>query len=139
MAINKIHDEFRAVDMSAGWETLPGYPAGIAQKILSGSLDEANKSGTRTRILRFAPGAFTTRPFAHDHWEEVFLFSGDLIVGNDEHGDGGEAFAPFTYAVRPPGAYHGPFKSVAGCLLFEVHYFEEALQAKHLASREGRA
>ena len=124
MAINKVHDEFRAVDMNAGWETPPGYPAGIAQKILSGSLDEVNKSGTRTRILRFAPGAFTTRPFVHDYWEEVFLFSGDLTVGSDERGNGGEAFAPFTYAVRPPGVDHGPFKSEGGCLLFEVHYYD---------------
>lgn len=125
MAINKIHDEFRAVDMNAGWETPSGYPRGIAQKILSGSLDEVNKSGTRTRILRFAPGAFTTKPFVHDYWEEVFLFSGDLTVGDDEQGSGGEAFAPLTYAVRPPGAYHGPFKSEGGCLLFEIHYYDE--------------
>ena len=36
MAVNKIHDEFRTIDMSSGWETPPGYPAGIQQKILSG-------------------------------------------------------------------------------------------------------
>jgi hypothetical protein len=61
----------------------------------------------------------------HDYWEEVFLFSGDPTVGNDWQGNGGEAFAPFTYAVCPPDADHGPFKSVDGCLLFEVHYYEE--------------
>jgi hypothetical protein len=44
MAINKTHDEFRAVNMNAGWETPPGYPAGITQKILSGSLDETARS-----------------------------------------------------------------------------------------------
>jgi hypothetical protein len=36
----------------------------------------------------------------HDYWEEVFLLSGDLTVGNDTQGNGGEAFAPFTYACR---------------------------------------
>jgi hypothetical protein len=129
MTINKVHDEFRAVDMNVGWETPPGYPAGIAQKVLSGSLDEMNKSGTRTRIVRFAPGAFTTKPFVHDYWEEVFLFSGNLTIGNDAQGKGGEAFAPLTYAVRPPGVYHGPFKSENGCLLFEIHYYDEQLAA----------
>ncbi|UZE51291.1 cupin [Rhodopseudomonas sp. P2A-2r] len=124
MAINKLHDEFRTLDMSTGWEVPPGYPAGIQQKILSGALDEVNKAGSRTRILRFEPGIYTTKPFVHEYWEEVFLFSGDLIVGNDEQGNGGESFQPHTYACRPPGAFHGPFKSVNGCMLMEIHYFD---------------
>jgi hypothetical protein len=49
--------------------------------------------------------------------------SGDLIVGNDAQGNGGESFKPLTYACRPPGVPHGPFKSVGGCLLFEMHYY----------------
>lgn len=126
MAINKLHDEFRAIDMSSGWETPAGYPTGIQQKILSGALDEVNKRGSRTRLLRFEPGVYTTKPFVHEYWEEVFLFSGDLIVGNDEQGNGGESFKPNTYACRPPGVYHGPFKSVTGCLLMEIHYFDPA-------------
>ena len=124
MTVNKAHKEFHTLDMGAGWETPPGYPKGIAQKILSGSLDEEAKRGSRTRLLRFAPGVFTTAPFVHDYWEEVYLVSGDLIVGNDANGEGGTAFAPNTYACRPPGAYHGPFKSETGCLLLEVHYFD---------------
>jgi len=124
MSVNKPHKEFHALDMSSGWETPPGYPSGIAQKILAGALDEKAKRGTRTRLLRFAPGEFTTAPFVHDYWEEVYLVSGDLTVGNDAQGQGGEAFAPNTYACRPPGAYHGPFKSVNGCLLLEIHYYD---------------
>ncbi|WP_454916833.1 cupin [Xanthobacter sediminis] len=124
MPINKIHDEFRTVDLSTGWEVPLGYPSGIQQKILSGSLDETGKRGSRTRILRFEAGVFTTKPFVHDYWEEVFLFSGDLTVGNDDKGEGGEAFQPFTYAVRPPGAFHGPFKSQKGCMLLEIHYYD---------------
>lgn len=126
MAVNKDHKEFHAVDMSGGWETPAGYPAGIQQKILSGSLDEKGRRGTRSRLLRFAPGVYTTVPFVHEYWEEVYLVSGDLIVGNDAAGKGGEAFAPNTYACRPPGAYHGPFKSETGCVLFELHYFDPA-------------
>jgi hypothetical protein len=124
MPVNKQHDEFYAVDLESGWETLPGYPEGIQQKILAGGLDEEGRSGTRTRLLRFAPGVFTTAPFVHEYWEEVYLVSGDLTVGNDEEGEGGEAFAPNTYACRPPGAEHGPFKSNGGCLLLEIHYFD---------------
>lgn len=126
MAVNKAHKEFFPVDMNSGWETLPGYPAGIEQKILAGAIDEKAKRGTRSRLLRFQPGVFTTKPFVHDYWEEVFLFSGDLIVGNDEKGNGGEKFKPNTYACRPPGAWHGPFKSETGCILFELHYYDPA-------------
>jgi hypothetical protein len=126
MPFNKPHIEFLTLDMSEGWHSPPGYPPGIQQKILASDLDETGKMGSRSRLLRFAPGAFTTTPFVHDHWEEVFLISGDLIVGNDEQGKGGESFAPFTYACRPPGAYHGPFASANGCMLFELHYYDES-------------
>ena len=102
-----------------------GYPAGIEQQILAGSLDEVRKTGSRTRHLRFHPGVYTTAPFVHEYWEEVYVVSGDLIVGNDAHGNGGEKFGPNTYACRPPGTFHGPFKSENGCLLLEWHYYDE--------------
>jgi hypothetical protein len=124
--VNKQHDEFYPLDLDSGWQTPPGYPDGIQQKFLSGSLDEAARSGSRTRLLRFAPGVYTTAPFVHDYWEEVYLISGDLTVGNDDRGNGGTAFAPHTYACRPPGAEHGPFKSQDGCLLLEIHYYDPA-------------
>jgi len=124
MPVNKQHDEFYALDLDAGWEVPAGYPEGIKQKILSGGLDEDNRHGTRTRLLRFDPGVFTTAPFVHEYWEEVYLVSGDLTVGNDEQGSGGQSFAPNTYACRPPGAFHGPFKSEGGCMLLEIHYFD---------------
>lgn len=124
MKVDKEHIEFQALDMNGGWHVPPGYPEGIEQKILAGSLDEENRQGSRTRLLRFAPGVFTTRPFIHDHWEEVYLIDGDLTVGNDANGDGGKSFAPNTYACRPPGVYHGPFKSERGCVLIEMHYYD---------------
>jgi hypothetical protein len=126
MAINKLHDEFHTIDMKDGWEVPHGYPPGIEQKILAGSLDEEKHAGSRTRLLRFAPGIYTKAPFVHTYWEEVYLVSGDLTVGNDAQGEGGEAFAPNTYACRPPGAFHGPFKSNGGCLLLEIHYYDPA-------------
>ncbi|MBT4487996.1 MAG: cupin, partial [Rhodospirillaceae bacterium] len=102
MAVTKAHKEFFAVDFDDGWATPTGYPDGIQEKILSGALDEANGRGSRTRLLRFQPGVHTTVPFVHEHWEEVYLVSGDLTVGNDENGNGGEPFEANTYACRPP-------------------------------------
>lgn len=124
MPVNKKHDEFHAVNLATGWEVPEGYPSGIQQKILSGELDEKNKHGTRTRLLRFLPGVYTTAPFVHEYWEEVYLVSGDLTVGNDAQGKGGVAFQPNTYACRPPGAAHGPFRSDKGCMLLEIHYYD---------------
>jgi hypothetical protein len=125
MLVNKRHLEFHRIDMGSDWATPPGYPPGIEQKILAGELDEVRRTGSRTRLLRFAPGVFTTEPFVHEYWEEVYLIEGDLTVGNDAAGRGGESFAAGTYACRPPGAVHGPFKSNVGCLLLEVHYYAE--------------
>ena len=118
--ISKPHLEFHPLDLDAGWET----PTGSRRRSLAGELDEAAQSGNRTRLLRFGPGVFTTVPFCHDYWEEVYLVSGDLYVGSDEQGNGGERFEPNTYACRPPGVDHGPFRSDEGCLLLEVHYYE---------------
>jgi hypothetical protein len=112
----KPHLEFVTVDMGSGWESPPGYPPGIRQKVLASDLDEAKKTGSRSRLLRFEPEAFSTQPFVHDYFEEVFLISGDLIVD-------GTPCAPFTYACRPPHTPHGPFRSNTGCLLFELHYY----------------
>ena len=124
MAMNKVHDEFHTLDLNSGWEVPAGYPSGIQQKIIAGGLDEKNKRGSRTRLLHFDPGCYTTEPFVHEYWEEVFLVSGDLVVGNDKQGKGGESFPPFTYACRPPGAVHGPFRSDTGCILLEIHYYD---------------
>jgi len=128
MAIQKEHKEFYKIDLAEGWEKLPGYPNGIEQQVLAGFLDESNKRGFRTRHLRFAPGVYTTEPFRHDYWEEVYLVSGDLVVGSDRNGKGGTKFGPNTYACRPPGTPHGPFKSEKGCLLLELHYYDESAE-----------
>ena len=124
MPVTKEHKEFHRLDTSTGWQNVAGYPDGIQEKILAGTLDEKNHGGSRTRLLRFEPGVYTTKPFVHEYWEEVYLLEGDLTVGNDAQGKGGESFAKGTYACRPRGAAHGPFKSNGGCTLLEIHYFD---------------
>lgn len=119
----KPHLEFFSLEGAEGWHTPPGYPEGFEQLILTSDLDEDNMVGSRSRIMRLAPGTYTKEAFEHDHWEEVFLFDGDLTVGNDAQGNGGEQFVAPTYACRPPGAVHGPFKSTNGCMMFELHYY----------------
>jgi hypothetical protein len=130
MPMNKPHLEFQRIDLGTGWETMRGYPLNVQQKVLASDLDERRKMGSRTRLLRFEPGAFTIAPFVHDHWEEVYLLEGDLAVGSDAHGNGGEVFHAPTYACRPPGAFHGPFKSRGGCMLYEIHYYDESAQKR---------
>lgn len=129
MAVTKLHHEFHQIDLNSGdWKLPEGYApdSGALELIISGSLDTVNKKGSRTRILRFPPGLATHEKIVHDYWEEVFMLEGDMTVGADENGEGGEAFEGYTYAVRPPGAWHGPFRSVNGCYLLEIHYYDPA-------------
>lgn len=118
----KPHLEFCKLDLTSGWQVPAGYPPGIEEKILAGVLDHEHRTGTRTRLLRFAPGAHTTEPFVHAYWEEVFQLEGELAVGH-------ETFTPYTYACRPPGVPHGPFSSQSGCLLLELHFYGPAESA----------
>ncbi len=87
MGFYKGHKEFHTLDMSDGWHTLSGYPPGIEEKIIAGTLDEKAKLGN------LHPPAFVSRPeftplhpSSNEYWEEVFLLSGDLTVGNDAGG-----------------------------------------------------
>ena len=129
MPTSKPHLEFHRVDLGSGWETPPGYKRGISQKTLASNIDEKRKTGSRTRLMRFEPGVFTVEPVVHDYWEEVYLVEGDLTVGNDAQGKGGESFHAPTYACRPPGVSHGPFKSETGCLMLEIDYYSKSGEA----------
>jgi hypothetical protein len=128
MANRKEHLEFHQIVLQTGWRTPPGYPSEIQQKILAGALNEVAKTRTRTRLLRFGAGARTTQPFVHDFWDEVYLLSGDLVVGDETSGLTLQNYSANTYACRPPGVYHGPFRSGKGCMLLEFHYYEQSIR-----------
>ncbi len=98
-----------------GWSPVPGGVAGLSERILA--LDPA--TGVATRVLRFQPGTDTSAigPQAHPFWEEVYILEGALhdLTLNETFGRG-------TYACRPPGMPHGPWRAPEGCVTFEVRY-----------------
>jgi hypothetical protein len=125
----KPHREFFRIALDAsgpdatGWRPVAGSDGLIEELILADDLDEAGRRGSRTRLARWRPGARVPRPVVHDFHEEVFVVRGDLVVGCDAQGRGGERFDAPTFACRPPGAVHGPFATSAGCVLLEFQYY----------------
>ena len=114
----KPHLEMIPVRLDDGWQPMAGLP-GIEFKPMVDNLDETARTGTRTRLVRFAPGAFTSGQFSHTYWEEFFLLSGDFKdLARDLH------HQAHVYSCRPPGTLHGPFRSDGGCVIFEVQYYQ---------------
>jgi quercetin dioxygenase-like cupin family protein len=114
----RINRDFAAVDLEQGFSPREGGVAGITEKILASDFDPARRTGSRTRLLRLAPGTRTPGAHAHDYREELYVLEGDMTVGD---GRGGERLvrAP-AYACREPGFMHGPVRTDAGCLLLEI-------------------
>ncbi|WP_445504908.1 cupin domain-containing protein [Microvirga sp. G4-2] len=119
MRARRSHVEMQRLDFDTGWKALPGF-LGLDVKILTDDLSETSKTGGRTRLVRFAPGASTTTALVHDYWEEVFVLNGQLAAVD---GDEPDTASGLTYSLRPPGTPHGPFVSKAGCILLEVQYY----------------
>ncbi|RZL41930.1 MAG: cupin [Variovorax sp.] len=121
----KRHREFFAIrpdDTSTAWSPVACSAGRIEEILLADDLDAAAGTGSRTRLARWSAGALIDRPVVHDFHEEVFVVEGELVVGCDAEGEGGETFGPYTFACRPPGAVHGPFVSRTGCVLLEFQY-----------------
>lgn len=107
--------EFHIPDES-GWEQLNNRSPKVVQKILS----KDQKSGNYTRLMKFEKGADFSFAgvLTHEFWEEVWIIEGgltDLTLGR--------TFTAGSYACRPPGMKHGPYRSDTGVLMFEVRYF----------------
>lgn len=121
----KAHREFFDALAAEGWQPVAGY-SGVEEKILSGRLDHAARSGAVTRLARWQAGAAVDRPVAHDWCEEVFIVSGSLAIGTLAAKAEAVRLPAGTYAVRPPHVVHGPFFSDEGCLLIEFMYYPPA-------------
>ena len=97
------------------WMPLPGLEGQVEELTLS--IDPA--TGEYTRLTRFLPGADTTAwgGKVHAYPEEVFIVSGRL---HDQAFD--QWLEAGHYASRPPGEWHGPFKTDEGCVVLEVSF-----------------
>jgi quercetin dioxygenase-like cupin family protein len=112
---------FGAVDLETGFETRGDGNQGISVKILSSDLDTAAKRGSRTRLLRMAPGSKTPEAHAHDYWEEIYILDGEMTVHDGT--DGEKLVKTGAYAAREPGAMHGPVYSETGCLMIDFCWY----------------
>jgi ChrR Cupin-like domain len=110
--MTKPEREFFPVDAVA-WT--PAQGPGLSERILASD----SEAGVATRMLRFEPGTDTSAagPLVHPFWEEVYILEGslhDLRLNR--------TFPKGSYACRPPGMPHGPWRAPEGCLTFEVRY-----------------
>ena len=126
----KAHREFFRLpadgQVAAGitWQPVPGFESKISELVLSDNLDPHAHTGSRTRLARWASGTLLELPVEHDYHEEILVLEGDLVVGCDVDGLGGEAFGPYTFASRPAGVWHGPFTTRTGCLMLEIDSYD---------------
>lgn len=104
------------------WEIIDGSDGMIEQLTLA--ID--NDTGDYTRLTRFKAGA-NTNTFggkSHDYPEEIYIVSGRLYD---------EAFNIWLeaghFASRPPGEVHGPFICEQECLVLEVSYPSQSIEA----------
>lgn len=103
------------------WRALEGFPKGVYGKILS--MNE--KTGSHTRLVRFDPGVETRETLVHDFWEEILILEGEIIdLPNNE------VFGKGCYTCRPPGVKHGPYKTLKGCIVFEVRNYYNGQKEK---------
>ena len=111
----KSEREFFPVEEVDWTPAMGGQVPGLYERILASD----PSTGVATRILRFEPGTDTTSagPQRHDFWEEVYILQGSL---HDLTLD--QTFPQGTYACRPPGMPHGPWRAPDGCVTFEVRY-----------------
>jgi hypothetical protein len=117
MSTKRSHVELASIDFTSSWERRD-LPAGFEMKVLADDLDEAAKTGARTRLVRLAPGATASGSIVHDFWEETYLLAGDMVDLNNKR----TVRAPI-YSLRPPGTPHGPFGSETGCTVLEIQYY----------------
>ena len=103
------------------WEEAEGSDGNIQQMTLA----EDPETGDYTRLTRFKDG-YRTDAFgakSHDYPEEIFIVSGRVY---DEAFD--VWLGPGSYASRPPGEVHGPFRADGDVVVLEVSCPSQAVQ-----------
>lgn len=104
------------------WEEIAGADGNLKQLTLS--IDP--ETGDYTRLTWFRDG-YNTAIFgakSHPYPEEIFVVSGRLYD---------EAFAmwlePGSYASRPPGEMHGPFRAEGDVLIYENSFPSQSIES----------
>lgn len=111
---------FHSIDLSEGFIRRDEV-AGITVRTLSDDLDPHRRCGSRTRLLRLAPGTATPAAHAHDYWEEIYVIEGSMLVYDGS--DGEKLVTAPAYAAREPGFMHGPVRSDSGCLMIDFCWY----------------
>ncbi|MBI4184532.1 MAG: cupin domain-containing protein [Proteobacteria bacterium] len=119
----RLTGDFAPVDMEKGWETPPGYVAAMKRKMLQGALDDANRRGRRTSLIRIPPGTRSAGAHDHENVEEALILEGDMTWIRDD-GSTVQRLGPMSYVCRPPRRMHGPFVSRNGAMVLEVWYYD---------------
>lgn len=104
-----------AVGHEGKWEEIKGSDGNMFQVTIA----EDPETGDYTRLTRFKDG-YSTESFgakSHGYPEEIFIVSGRLY---DE--SFGVWLETGSYASRPPGELHGPFRADGDVIVLEVSY-----------------
>ncbi len=102
------------------WHEIDGSKGNLFERTIA--IDE--KTGDYTRLTKFNAGYSTEKfgPKSHDYPEEIFVVQGRLYD---------EAFDLWleagTYASRPPGEVHGPFKSESEVIILEMSFPSQSI------------
>ena len=110
-----------AVENENQWEEIEGTDGNIHQMTIA----EDPSSGDYTRLTRFKAG-YCSKGFgakSHGYPEEIFIVSGRIYD---------EAFGMWleagSYASRPPGEVHGPFRADGEVVVLEISYPSQSIQ-----------
>jgi len=64
--------------MKEGWHTAAGIRRASSRRFWTSEYPTKPEEGSPLAdLLKFEPGTYTTAPCVHDHWEEVYMMSGD--------------------------------------------------------------
>ena len=117
------HLEYFPLSLEDGFTSIPTIP-GMSIRVITGTLDKEAKRGSITRLLKWAPGTALDRIVSHDCYQEVLVLAGTLLAASPDDQTGFKPFPALSFATRPPGVEHGPYKAGPdGCVLLETKYY----------------